>query len=183
MRSSKFLNVVVFLLILLLVPVTSFTQNAVKKTKFNRGLIIKKDGSRFSANNLVFSDQSLSFNDARTQKPGQLSLSEVEYVRARYSSHALEGALIGGGLFFLIGVAAVLDAESDPNVEVTNAEEAILIVTGIGFGGGLLIGAAYPKEKPVFQYNKLVAQKLAPQDFDLTGSNKKVTFLSLHFAF
>ena len=183
MRSQRFFTKVSFILILLLVPITSISQTAGGTARFSRGVILKKNGSRFNANNLVFSEQTLSFQDPKSQQTTQLPLSEIEYVRSKTGSHALEGALIGGGLFLLAGLAAVLEAESDPTVEVENTEQALLIITGIGFGGGLLIGTAFPKEKTVFQYNRLITQRSRPQDFNFTGRNREIAFISWRFAF
>ena len=98
MKSHKLCATVTFVLVSILVPITSQVQAAGGTAKFSRGMIIKKDGSRFRANSLVFNAETLRFKTSSTHQGGELPLSEVEYVRAKTGTHALEGALIGGGV-------------------------------------------------------------------------------------
>lgn len=45
---------------------------------------------------------------------------------------------------------------SNPYREVTNLGEVIVVITSIGFGSGLIIGAIFPKEKIVWKRGRLI---------------------------
>ncbi len=156
----------------------SNTEGTVKK--FGKGFIVKKDRKRFNGKSLVFDSQSLTFKDIKTANSVSLPLSEIEYVRVKTGNRVVEGALVGGGFFLLIALLAYAKAEEDPYTEVTNAGQVIGIMTAIGIGGGLVVGAMIKKEKTVYQKGKFLVK--AP-DFKPVKQNIEVSFISLRSPF
>ena len=187
MKSKVIFLMVSFLFLMFCYPVISSAQvgsstNATKK-KFSKGLIIKKDRKRFEGTNLVFDSQSLIFKNVKTSQSVTIPLSEIQYVKANVSTHAMEGALIGGGIFLLSALAALADVASDPYTEVENGGQVVAITTAIGFGGGLFIGAMFPKEKIVYKRGRFYADKNILNTNRDFKSSKNIPFLSLQLSF
>lgn len=164
--------------IFLLHPVLTYGQTGSTSTRtirtYGKGRIIKKDRTKYVGRKLVFKTDVLTFNDENTGRTVTLPLSEIDYV-SKIGNHALEGALVGGGLTLLAGVLAVLQVEADPYR--TTKENAGVIILGLTAGGtvvGGLIGLAIPKEKTVFQKGRLLAQiSLFPHS--VKGNNKNIS--------
>jgi len=158
LRSIKTIPVLCFLLFVsqdVRAQTVTGTQDVTRE--YYGGLIIKKDRTRFEGDRLLFSPRTLTFTDRRTGKTVELPLDEVEFVSAQTGTHALEGALIGGGICLLASLEAVAEVSADPSRKLKeNAGEVVAIVTGVGAGVGLLIGAMIPKEATVYQKGKLV---------------------------
>ena len=187
MKLIKISVFIAFLCFSLFCPQIIKAQPAVQKTgifrKYSKGIIYKKDRKRFNGKNLIFSSQTLSFQDQYTTQQESIPLSEIEYVRARVGTHAVEGALVGGGLFLLSAIAAVADVEADPYTEVENAGEVIAITTAIGFGCGLLIGALFPKEKTVFKRGRFLVKRSNPSHIKTVRSGRSFPLLTLNVTF
>ncbi|MGH2567087.1 MAG: hypothetical protein ACRDGA_02025 [Bacteroidota bacterium] len=148
--------------------------------QYSNGIVIKKDRLRFQAMQLVFTPETLTFVDERTGQPVVLPLADVEFVSAKTGTHALEGALIGGGLFLLAGLAAWAEVEADPTKELKeNAGQTIALLTVAGAGAGLLIGMAFPKEETVFTKGKLVFLSVPPVGLRAAGGHSDIVLVSL----
>jgi len=145
------------------------------RTSFSRGLVVKKDGAQLKGKKLRFESETLTFIDLEAGESTTLPLSEVDYVRARTGTHATQAALYGGLIFLAGALSAVGQLESDPYTEVDNGMQVVLLVTAIGVAGGLLIGAAIPKEKQVFKHNRL----LAGHDMLLENPNERIRTVTL----
>ena len=168
----------VFLFIFLLHPVMTYGQTDSTSTrtirKYSKGRIIKKDRTRYLGRNLVFKTDVLTFNDKKTGKTVILPLSEVDYV-SKIGDRALEGALIGGSLMLLSGLAAKQEIKADPfHTLKENADEILMGYTFAGTAIGGLIGLALPKEKTVYQKGRFRAQiSLFPHS--IKGKNKNIS--------
>ncbi|MFB0517220.1 MAG: hypothetical protein ACETWG_11550 [Candidatus Neomarinimicrobiota bacterium] len=163
MKSKIVFSIVSSLCILFFYPSVSNAQSISNQNgpvrRFSKGLIIKNDRSRFNGTDLVFTAQTLSFINQLTSENITFPLTEIQYVKAKVGNHAIEGALFGGALFLLSAISAVLQVEADPFTEVENGGQVIAIITGIGLGGGFVIGAIFPKEKIVFNKGKFLVNK------------------------
>ncbi len=167
-----------FFLFFLLHPVLTYGQTDSTSTRtirrYSKGRIIKKDRTKYVGRQLVFKTDVLTFNDENTGRTITLPLSEVDYV-SKIGNHALEGALIGGGLTLLAGALAVLQVEADPTLQTK--ENAGVIILGLTAGGtvlGGLIGFAIPKEKTIFQKGRLLA-KISLFPHSIKGENKNIS--------
>jgi len=173
----KFVSSVLFF-IFLLYPVLTYGQTDSTSTrtirKYGKGRIIKKDRTKYLGRKLVFKTDVLTFNDEKTGKTVILPLSEVDYV-SKIGNHALEGALLGGGLMLLSCLYALLEAESDPyRTPKENAGVIFVELTAAGTALGGLIGLALSKEKTVYQKGRFRAQiSLFPHS--IKGKNKNIS--------
>jgi hypothetical protein len=93
------------------------------------------------------------FRDALPDATIPLSdVAKLEISRGMHG-HASTGALIGGGIGAVIGLAAVISAAADDNsddwVEISPGEAALggLMLTGLGAGVGALIGLVIRTEE------------------------------------
>jgi hypothetical protein len=164
--KKKFAMSWMVVFVLLTVPLLSMGQEGSGADRaYGRGKVILKDSTRYDALNLKFTSESLSFTDKKTSQPLTFPLAEVDFV-SRTRNHALEGALFGGGLMLVSCLTAVLQVESDPNLEFK--ENAGLIILGFTAGGtalGALIGSAFSSDKTVFQKGRLVVNLGVPLTF------------------
>ncbi len=187
----KFFRKFVFsflLFIFLLHPVLTYGQTGSTSTRtirrYSKGRIIKKDRTKYVGRQLVFKTDVLTFNDENTGRTVTLPLSEIDYV-SKIGNHALEGALIGGGLTLLAGALAVLQVEADPTLQTK--ENAGVIILGLTAGGtvlGGLIGFAIPKEKTVFQKGRLLAKiSLFPNSIKGKNKNSSVPIIAVDILF
>lgn len=187
----KFIRPIVlisFLYVLFCLPVITSAQaqsnTSGTKKKYSKGVIYKKDRKRFNGQHLIFDSQSLTFQDQSTAKSVSVPLSEIEYVRARVGTYAVEGGLIGGGLFLLSALAAVAEVEADPTTEwKKDPTEAVIILTAVGFGGGLLIGALFPKEKTVFKRGRFLVNAKIDPNIKTMGPSRTISLVSLNVSF
>jgi hypothetical protein len=156
-------------------------QNAVRR--YGRGKIIAKDQTRYEGRSLMFGPQSLTFVDSRTGQSVTLPRAEVEYV-SRIGSHAKVGALGGGLLGLLAGLAAWAEVEADPTLETKdNVGPVIAGVTLAGAGIGALVGFALKKETTVFQRNQFVGNLSLLQAIPISGGPPRVTLISYSIRF
>jgi hypothetical protein len=152
--------------VFLMVPLLSLGQEASNANRvYARGRVILKDSTRYDAENIKFTAETLSFTDKKTGQPLTFPLPDVDYV-SRIKSHTLEGALSGGGLMLLGGLLGVLQAEADPFLEAR--PNAGMIILGLTVGGaavGALVGSALSSEKTVFQKGRFVVRLTVPLTF------------------
>ena len=181
----KFFRKFVFsflLFIFLLHPVLTYGQTDSTSTrtirKYGKGRIIKKDRTKYLGRQLVFKTDVLTFNDENTGRTVTLPLSEVDYV-SKIGNHALEGALVGGGLTLLAGALAVLQAEADPYR--TTRENAGVIILGLTAGGtalGGLIGFAHTERESSLPKGKVTCTN---QSFSKQHKGKKQEYLCTYY--
>lgn len=160
MASSKNRILITFLSALLMYPhllLSQTTSEPAAVRRYSSGVIEKLDRKRYEGTSLVFDAENLTFQDKNSSTRMKIPLSEIHRVRARVGTHAMEGALIGGGLFLLAAVTAILEVEADPYSKLKyGVFEIIAVSTAIGTGGGLIIGMMFPKQKPVFLRGKFL---------------------------
>ena len=150
---------------------------------FGRGKIILKDLTRFEARDLQFAGDTLSFTDTATGRRLSIPTSDVEWVSHK-KNMVVWGAVTGGGLMLLSGLAAYAQVEADPYLETRS--NAGTVIAGLTLGGavvGALIGSAFSTEKTVYEKGRFKVSLALPMTGSGAGPAAGLSFARVSLAF
>lgn len=124
-------------------------------TYYSRAKVYLQDNVRYEVEDLMITNDRLSFINKINSKQSELDLTDVFVIKAFDGTEAAKYALYGGLISCLSGILAVASVETDPYEETSINKEAF--VFGFAAAGaiiGAVVGANMEKWKTVYVSEK-----------------------------
>ncbi len=159
-----------FILTVLLVAIPSMGYSQTNESRsYSKAKVYLKNHNVFMVKHLKVNSTEASFLNSANKKKGNLSMEEVNFIKAKKGSYLWDGAIYGSLSMALSAV--LINADKDPLTRPKKFGTAEYIgFTLIGAGLGAFIGSLFPKWGDVYSEGKFIGLNL-PHKIDFDASH------------